>query len=105
LALQPGGQTPRVTAMITHLSGTEVYLDANSFLPIAFAFNTHPDTDASIDIPVEVEFSDYRPVNGVEVPFHIQKFLQGELVLDFAATNAALNTGLNDSDFSLGDEQ
>src|SRR6266699_1727145 len=49
-------------------------------------------------IPVEIHFSDYRSVNGVQVPFHVEKFLNNSLVLDFQAQSAAINSGLSVSE-------
>lgn len=78
----------------------DFYLASDSLLPLAVRFNTHPDTDASTDIPTEVTFSDYRLVGGVRVPFQIQKFINGGLILDVSISNAAINVGLQDADFS-----
>jgi len=79
----------------------EIYLDASTSLPAAVSFNTHPDRDASRDIPVEITFSDYRLVNGVQIPFHVQKYFNGSLILDMQFERADLNTGLSPSSFSV----
>jgi hypothetical protein len=91
----PGFGDPLVT-----FSGTDVYLDSSSLLPVAFAFNTHPDNDALLNIPVEIDFSNYQAVNGVQVPFRIQKFLNGSLLLDMTIQSVNLNSGLSNSTFS-----
>jgi hypothetical protein len=97
-----GGRTqiPGLGDPLLALSFTDVYLDSSSLLPIAFVFNTHPDDDALTNILVEVEFSNYQRVNGVEIPFHIQKLLNGNLLLDLTVQTASLNSGLTDSAFS-----
>lgn len=82
------------------LSSTDVYLDASSLLPVAFAFYTHPDNNSALNIPVEVDFSNYQTVNGIQIPYHIQKFLNGSLYLDMTIQTAALNSGLTISAFS-----
>jgi hypothetical protein len=79
----------------------DLYLDAKTFLPVALSFSAHPDTNALVNIPVQVQFSNYQTVGGVRVPFHVQKYLQGSLFLDLAASQAVLNSGLPDSDFSI----
>jgi hypothetical protein len=84
-----------------HLSQLDLYLDPSSGLPVALAFNTHPDRDAGTDIPVEIMFSDYRVVNGVQVPFHVQKYLNNGLFLDLQFQSAVLNTGLPASSFNV----
>jgi hypothetical protein len=85
---------------IAILSSTDVYLDASSLLPIAFAFNTHPDNNSLVDIPIEVDFSNYQALNGVQVPLHIQKLLNGSLFLDLTVQTVSVNSGLTDSAFS-----
>jgi hypothetical protein len=82
-----------VRSLVDRLSQTNLYLDSTTLLPAAMTFNIHPDNNALLDIPIEIHFSDYRAVNGVEVPFHVQKFLNNGLVLDLQFQNAALNSG------------
>jgi hypothetical protein len=84
-----------------HLSQVDFFLDSTTLLPAAITFNIHPDRDAGLDLPVEVRFSDYRAVNGAQVPHHVQKFLNNSLILDFQADSVTLNSGLSASSFSL----
>jgi hypothetical protein len=93
------GQTPVTTADIQRLSATDVYLDAVAALPLIVDFSTHPDNDLNLDIPVEIQFGDYRLVNGVKVPFRIRKFLQGSPMLDITLSGGAINSGVPQSDF------
>jgi hypothetical protein len=88
-------------ALFQHLSTTDFYLDPTSWLPLAVAFQVHPDMDASTDIPAEVRFANYQTVNGFQVPFHFQRMLNGGVILDVTVTNATLNTGVLDSTFNL----
>jgi hypothetical protein len=48
---------------------------------------------------VEIDFSNYQAVNGVQVPFRVQKFLNGSLFLDVTVQSAVLNSGIPQSDF------
>ena len=57
-----------------HLTEVDFYLDSATAVPAAITFDVHPDNNALLDIPVEVRFSDFRSVSGVQIPFHIQKF-------------------------------
>jgi hypothetical protein len=95
------GQTPEITADIQRLSAVDLYLDPTSYLPLVLSFRIHADDDLNVDIPVEIQFAEYRPVNGVNVPFRIRKFLQGSLMLDITLSGAATNTGLPDSVFAM----
>jgi hypothetical protein len=85
-----------------HLTQVDLFLDSTTLLPAAADFNIHPDNNALLDIPIEIRFSNYTPVNGVQVPFHIQKYLNNTLVLDFHANSVVLNSGLSASSFTVG---
>ena len=87
-------------ALTQHLSQMDLYLDPATFLPSIVAYNIHPDDNALVDIPIEIHFSDYRSVNGILVPFHVQKFLNNGLYLDFTFQNAVINSGLTASSFA-----
>jgi len=92
-------QTPPGVPTLQHLTQADFFLDSTTLLPVAIAFNTHPDNDMILDIPVEIRFSDYRPVSGAQIPFHVEKFLNNTLLLDLQFTNAQLNSGLSASLF------
>jgi len=81
-------------ATLQHLTQIDYFLDSSTLLPAAISFNIHPDDNALLDIPIEVRFSDYRAVNGAHVPYHIQKYLNNSLLLDFQAQAVTFNTGL-----------
>lgn len=93
--------TKAASAAFAKLSTVEYYLDPQSLLPLVAQFNVHPDDDAERDIPVEIRYADYRNVQGVQVPFRIQKVMNGALVLDITISNVKLNTGLNDALFAV----
>jgi hypothetical protein len=93
--------SPKALPLAQQFSTVDMYLDATSYLPVVAAYNLHPDEDSSTNIPAEIHFSDYRNVNGLQVPFHIQRYMQGGLVLDFVVSSAAINSGLTDSNFSI----
>ncbi len=81
------------------LSAMDFYLDPASSLPLGVAFKTHPDRDMNAEISTEIRFADYRLVNGIEVPFHIQRLQNGALLMDVTVRGAAFNTGLPDDVF------
>lgn len=90
-----------VAPMFQRLSRIDIFLDSTTMLPAALALNTHPDSDMGLDIPIEIRFSDYRPVGGASVPFRIQKFLNNGLILDIQINTVNLNTGLAASAFNV----
>ena len=87
------------TGLFEGLSAEDVYLDAATLLPVALIFNTHPDNDANTKISVEIDYSSYQPVKGAQVPFHIQKLLNGTLFLDITVQTANINSGLSETSF------
>jgi hypothetical protein len=88
------------TESLPHLTQIDFYLDSSTFLPAAMRFNIHPDDNELADIPIEVRFSNYTAVSGTQVPFHIQRYLNNGLVLDFQANSAVLNSGLTPTGFA-----
>jgi hypothetical protein len=89
------------TALTASLSSEDIYLDSSSFLPVAFSFNTHPDDDEATNISLEIDFSNYQPVNGVQVPMRVQKRINGGLALDLTVTGVVVNSGLTDAPFAI----
>jgi hypothetical protein len=96
----PHAAAPAASFMQRH-SQMEIYLDGSSLLPDTLDFDAHPDTDARRNIPVEIRYSDYRTVDGVSVPFRVEKYMNGGLMLDFIFQRAEVNTGLSPSSFSV----
>jgi len=89
------------TPTTRQLSTMDIYLDAATFLPSAFVFNVHPNNDSTQSIPVEVDFSAYQALSGVQVPFRIQRYVAGNLGFDLSVTSAQFNSGLPDSLFAI----
>jgi hypothetical protein len=101
LVLQNANLSAADNQMLGQLSTTDVFLDPSSHLPVALTFSVHPDDDQSTNIPIQIIFSNYQVVNGVQVPFRIQKFMNGTLFLDLTIQAANVNSGLTDSTFSV----
>jgi len=76
------------------LGDMDFFLDATTLLPIATTFNAHPDNDASTNLLVDIEFSEYHQMSGIMVPTHIQRYQQGTLLLELFVTGASFNSGL-----------
>lgn len=97
----PSNLHAQLSTLPQHLSQMDLYLDPTTLLPVALAFNTHPDSNALVDIATQVQFSGYRAVNGVQVPLHVQKYLNNGLVLDLQLNTTALNSGLTAATFQI----
>ena len=82
--------TPRARSWIRRLSTVSLTLDSATGLPASLGFDFHPEDDALTNIPVLIRYSDYRKVNGAQLPFRIQKFVNNGLVLDLTVDSAAV---------------
>ncbi len=98
---QPPSGNPQTGPTYQQLSTMDFYLDASSFLPVAIVFNAHPDNDASTNLLIEADLSNYQDFNGFLVPAHIQRFLQGNPLVDMTISGASFNTGLPLSEFAI----
>lgn len=94
-------QSSYVQNLLQRLTTFDVYLDAASLSPVAVALSTHPEGNSGANIPIVVNFSGYQSVNGVQVPYRIQRFIQGTLNLDISVLSATINSGVPSSDFQL----
>jgi len=71
-----------------HLSQFDIYLDAATYRPVEFDFNIHPDGNALIDIPVQIQFSNYVESGGVWAPNTIERFANSTLELTLQVASA-----------------
>lgn len=99
LTWAPAGQKPGITAAIRELGANDLYLDSATLLPAALDYSLH--SEGKPDIAVEIRYSDYRAIAGIEVPFHIQRYLQNGLNLDLVLTDAAINAPIAPTDFAI----
>jgi hypothetical protein len=84
---QPGA----VAALIAQQSTADLGLDPSSMLPAVLTYSVNPDSGSSSPILMEVHYANYQVVNGVAVPFLIQKFVNGSLLLQINVTSAQIN--------------
>lgn len=66
-------------------------VDPASFLPRVLTYRVHPDSGAMLEITIEIRYSDYRKIGNAEIPFHIQRYINGTLQLDLQITSATLS--------------
>lgn len=98
---QPAGQTADVTSSIAALSAANLYLDAATLLPRFLDFNAYPDKTDTIKLPMEVRFSAYQRIQGINVPMHIEEMLRGTPLLDITIQNVVINGAVSPSAFSI----
>jgi len=89
-AVQAGTGAPYTLA--AHLSQVDIYLNPQTQMPVLFDFTIHPDNDAGTDIPVEIQFGNYTKVEGVWIPYTIQKYVNSTLVLTLQVQSASIGS-------------
>lgn len=91
------------SGILSKLTKRDFFIDAVTFLIVKTLDMVHPEKASTIDIPHEMEFSDYRNNNGVLVPFSISEITVGQHTYTIQLDQMRFNTGLQDSDFNLGE--
>jgi len=72
-------------------STMNIDLDPGTSLPVALRYSVRPDSGADIRIPIVVKFSDYRNINGVEVPYRIERYVNGTLQLQITLQSSQID--------------
>lgn len=88
------------STLFQHLTQADIFLDASTLLPVSYAFNIHPDNNALLDIPTEIRYSNYQAIGGMQVPLHVQKFVNNTLAVDLQFQTVVVNSGLSVNNFS-----
>ena len=89
--LTPTSATADLTSLLGHIGQYDLEFDPSTFLPSRLSYAAHPDANAGVDIPVSIAYSDYRTVNGVAIPFRIQRYFNGTLSLDISLSDAVIS--------------
>ena len=66
-------------------------LDPVSFLPAVQAYSLLPDNGAPIPIAIEIHYSNYKTVDGVQIPLLIQRYVNGSLQIAIIVSSAQIN--------------
>ena len=83
------------------LSPCDVYIDSATSLPFRLTYFLHPPADLKIRIPAQVEYSDYRAVSGVLLPYDVKFSIRGKLIAEYKLSSFTANVGLSPSEFSV----
>jgi hypothetical protein len=81
----------QLSSNLAQQSTTDLGLDPTTLLPAVLAYTVHPDNGAQAQIGIEIHYSNYQAVNGVQIPFHIQRYVNGSLQLDIVLSSAQIN--------------
>jgi hypothetical protein len=80
--------------LLQHLTQMDIYLSSTTLEPVTLQFNAHAESNANVDVPVTIQYSNYQTVNGVSMPFRVQRFFNNSLALDFQIQSADINSGI-----------
>jgi hypothetical protein len=72
-------------------STTDVGMDPNTLLPRVLRYQVHPDDGGLVEMTVEIRYSDYHKVDGVEIPFMIERYINGSLQLEIHLSSAQIS--------------
>jgi hypothetical protein len=72
-------------------STMDMGFDPTTLLASVLTYHIHPDNGAQVSIPIEVHYSNYQKVSGVEIPFTIQRYVNGSLQLELEISSAQIN--------------
>lgn len=86
---------------LSAFSTRDVWIDASSGYPLRISFTQQASAGQSFKTLVELDFSNYRQLNGFAYPFAIQKSLNGTPWLTISIQTVAFNTGLQASEFQV----
>ncbi len=87
----PRDPSNTVTGDLAARSTVDLGLDRDTMLPAVLAYSVHPDNGSPTSIAIEIRYSDYRTVNGAQVPFHIERFVNNNLQLEISVASAQLS--------------
>jgi hypothetical protein len=86
---------------LSHLTATDVLIDAQSYQVVIIRDAIHPPNHTSVDLTHEIDFSDYRLSNACLVPFSITEKVDGQQTWTVQLSAISFNAGLTDADFEL----
>ncbi|MHB8502560.1 MAG: hypothetical protein ACYDHE_16665 [Candidatus Acidiferrales bacterium] len=88
------------SGIVSKLTARDFFIDATTFQIVSTLDMVHPASASTIDYPRETQFSDYRAVNGILVPFSITEVATGQRTYSIQLNQVTFNSGLQDSDFA-----
>lgn len=83
------------------LTTRDFWIDFATLHVIQILDSVHPKDNSIEEYPHEVQFSDYRAVSGMIVPFSIVELYSGQRVSAIDLTEVTFDHGLQDADFVL----
>jgi hypothetical protein len=83
------------------LTTRDFFIDTQSFQVLETEDMVHPNTNANLNTPREVQFSNYSVINGILVPQTITEIIGGQQTWTIQLSQINFNVGLTDNDFAF----
>lgn len=80
-----------VLQILTTASSVDIGVDQSSLLPSILAYEVQPDDGQDVLIPIEIHFSHFIQIDGVQVPSVIQRYVNGALQLEIQISAAQIS--------------
>jgi hypothetical protein len=83
--------TSVLSTEVTQRSTADLGMDPATFLPAVLSYSVWPDNGAAIPIAIEIHYANYQAISGVQIPFTIERYINGSLQLQITVTSAQVN--------------
>lgn len=88
-------------AFSQELQNADFFIDSSSSRVVRIEDQTHPVGRPDLNLPHALVYSDYRKVNGVDVPFSISEYIGKARTWTLQLSQVSFNSGVSDSDFQF----
>ncbi len=95
------GKPAEPAGLLTNLTGTDYFIDTNTFFLEKRSQRLPNLQDARDSLPMEFRYSDYRTVGGIVIPYAISVYVNDQKNVEIHLSSAATNTGLNPQEFEV----
>lgn len=83
----------------SRLTKRDFFIDTKTFEIVSTMEMRHPTYQSGVDYPHEMQFSDYRAVDGLSIPFSINEVTSGQRTFTVHLNSFSVNQGLGDEHF------
>lgn len=88
---QEQGTTPAFAQTLTQATRVSVLYDPQTLRPASIEFDQHADNNLKHALNVRVVYSNYQLVEGLPIPFQIDRYVNNALQLSIAIDHASIN--------------
>jgi hypothetical protein len=79
----------------------DIWFSSATNLPVKIAYNSRSGAGAVADTKIDVSYSSYQTVSGVQFPLQIHKSINDSPWMNITISTVTFNAGLSDSDFQI----